>query len=71
MNTYGDYRDATARALAALLSQPEDPQLSAIQVQRVLGCRDLLLASLQQQFRLATGAPAPAASGWPRWSPTR
>lgn len=56
MTTYGEYRDATARALAALLGEPANPQLSATQVQRVLGCRDLLLASLQQQFRLATGA---------------
>jgi len=56
MSTYGTYRDYTARALAALLGEGAAQRLAVEQVKRVLGCRDVLLASLQQQFRLATGA---------------
>ncbi len=56
MSTYGTYRDDTVRALAALLGEATTQRLAVEQVNRVLGCRDVLLASLQQQFRLATGA---------------
>jgi hypothetical protein len=56
MSTYGAYRDDTARALATLLDQSTTQRLIIEQFNRVIGSRDLLLTSLQQQFRLATGA---------------
>jgi len=56
MSTYGAYRDDAARALATLLGETTPQGLALEQLDRVLGCRDVLITSLQQQFRLATGA---------------
>jgi hypothetical protein len=55
VNTYGDYRDDTLNALACLLTEPTAPSLTTAQLSRVLDCRDSVLVSLRQQFRLATG----------------
>jgi hypothetical protein len=58
LNTYGTYRDDTARALATLLSEPTTQRLASEQLLRAVGCRDIVLTSLRRQFRLATGAAA-------------
>ena len=55
MNTYGDYRDNTLKALACLLTEPTTPSLTTAQLTLVLDCRDSVLVSLRRQFRLATG----------------
>lgn len=55
MSTYGEYRDDALHALAQLLTASTQEAIPAVQVARMLNCRDSLLVSIRRQFRLATG----------------